>query len=54
VVNFAGPRELLGRLAKVEITEAHPHSLKGTRVEDPTLSSSPADDPQAPQRRVSC
>ena len=54
VVNFPGPRELLGRMLKVKITEAHPHSLKGTRVEDSTLSSQLADDPQVPLRRVTC
>jgi tRNA-2-methylthio-N6-dimethylallyladenosine synthase len=30
VVNFTGPRELLGTLASVSITEAQPHSLKGS------------------------
>ncbi len=29
VVNFAGPQELVGQLVKVQLTEAHPHSLKG-------------------------
>ena len=29
VVNFTGPRELLGCLAPVDLTEAQPHSLKG-------------------------
>jgi tRNA-2-methylthio-N6-dimethylallyladenosine synthase len=33
VVNFIGPRELVGGLARVVITEAHPHSLKGRWVE---------------------
>jgi tRNA-2-methylthio-N6-dimethylallyladenosine synthase len=28
-VNFAGPRELIGRFADVTITEARPHSLRG-------------------------
>ncbi len=38
VVNFSGPRELLGRLVQVKITEAHPHSLKGQwAAESPTL-----------------
>ncbi len=32
VVNFLGPQDLVGRLARVEITEAHSHSLKGRRV----------------------
>jgi len=35
VVNFHGPQDLMGRLIQVEITEAHPHSLKGRRVETP-------------------
>jgi tRNA-2-methylthio-N6-dimethylallyladenosine synthase len=35
VVNFQGPQDLVGRLVQVEITEAHPHSLKGRRVETP-------------------
>lgn len=34
VVNFAGPRHLVGTLAQVEITEAHPHSLKGRWVRE--------------------
>jgi tRNA-2-methylthio-N6-dimethylallyladenosine synthase len=34
VVNFTGPQELSGRLAMVEITEAHPHSLKGRWVQE--------------------
>lgn len=34
VVNFTGPQALAGRLARVEITEAHPHSLKGRWVEE--------------------
>ncbi|MBI4644529.1 MAG: tRNA (N6-isopentenyl adenosine(37)-C2)-methylthiotransferase MiaB [Deltaproteobacteria bacterium] len=38
VVNFSGPRDSLGRLVMVKLTEAHPHSLKGTRVEDSSLS----------------
>lgn len=54
VVNFSGPRELVGRLVKVRLTEAHPHSLRGTRVEDSSLTWPLAADPQAPQRRVSC
>jgi tRNA-2-methylthio-N6-dimethylallyladenosine synthase len=32
VVNFSGPRELLGRLTPVALTEAQPHSLKGSRA----------------------
>ncbi len=34
VVNFTGPQELSGRLVMVEITEAHPHSLKGRWVQE--------------------
>ena len=34
VVNFAGPRHLLGELVQVEITAAHPHSLKGRWVRE--------------------
>ncbi len=33
VVNFSGPRGLVGSLTRVVITEAHPHSLKGRRVQ---------------------
>ena len=36
VVNFPGPRELIGRLADVKITAALPHSLRGELVPDPT------------------
>uniref|UniRef100_A0A7C3SHR1 tRNA-2-methylthio-N(6)-dimethylallyladenosine synthase n=1 Tax=Desulfobacca acetoxidans TaxID=60893 RepID=A0A7C3SHR1_9BACT len=32
VVNFTGPPTLVGRLVTVEISEAHPHSLKGRWV----------------------
>jgi|UniRef100_A0A7C5EL89 tRNA-2-methylthio-N6-dimethylallyladenosine synthase len=32
VVNFSGPPELVGQLVWVELTEAHPHSLKGRWV----------------------
>jgi tRNA-2-methylthio-N6-dimethylallyladenosine synthase len=35
VVNFPGPPELVGRLALIELTEAHPHSLKGRWAEAP-------------------
>jgi tRNA-2-methylthio-N6-dimethylallyladenosine synthase len=54
IVNFSGPRELVGQLTMVCLTEAHPHSLKGTRVEGSSLPWPLADDPQAPQRRVTC
>jgi tRNA-2-methylthio-N6-dimethylallyladenosine synthase len=33
VVNFIGPRELVGHLTRVTITEAHPHSLKARWVQ---------------------
>jgi tRNA-2-methylthio-N6-dimethylallyladenosine synthase len=39
VVNFIGPRELLGCLTRVTITEAHPHSLKGRWVRPASTSS---------------
>ncbi len=35
VVNFSGPQHLVGQLVRVEITEAHPHSLKGRWVAEP-------------------
>jgi len=54
IVNFSGSRELTGRMVMVQLTEAHPHSLKGTRVEESSLPWPRPDDPQAPQRRVSC
>jgi tRNA-2-methylthio-N6-dimethylallyladenosine synthase len=33
IINFIGPRELVGRLARVTITAVHPHSLKGRWVQ---------------------
>jgi tRNA-2-methylthio-N6-dimethylallyladenosine synthase len=36
VVNFIGPRELVGCLARVNITAAHPHSLRGRWVQGST------------------
>jgi tRNA-2-methylthio-N6-dimethylallyladenosine synthase len=39
VVNFIGPRELLGCLTRVTITQAHPHSLKGRWVQPASTSS---------------
>ncbi|MFZ2088559.1 MAG: tRNA (N6-isopentenyl adenosine(37)-C2)-methylthiotransferase MiaB [Desulfobaccales bacterium] len=39
VVNFSGPRELVGQLIPVEITEAHPHSLKARWVAEPSPHS---------------
>ena len=38
IVNFNGPRELVGSLARVIITAAHPHSLKGRWVQGSTTS----------------
>jgi tRNA-2-methylthio-N6-dimethylallyladenosine synthase len=38
IVNFIGPRELVGQLARVTITEAHPHSLKGRWVQHSSTS----------------
>jgi tRNA-2-methylthio-N6-dimethylallyladenosine synthase len=38
VVNFSGPPELVGQLVPVEITEAHPHSLKGRWEAEPSPS----------------
>jgi len=38
IVNFNGPRELVGRLARVIITEAHPHSLKGRWMQGSSTS----------------
>ena len=32
VVNFAGPRELIGQFAEVRITEAMPNSLRGELI----------------------
>jgi len=54
VVNFSGSRELAGRLVRLQLTEAHPHSLKGTQVDDSSLPWPLAADLQAPQRRVTC
>jgi tRNA-2-methylthio-N6-dimethylallyladenosine synthase len=39
VVNFSGQRQLVGQLVSVEITEAHPHSLKGRWVPEPSPCS---------------
>jgi tRNA-2-methylthio-N6-dimethylallyladenosine synthase len=54
VVNFIGPRELVGSLVKVQITEAHPHSLKGRRVAGSPPSAPMAEPPQASPREVAC
>ena len=39
VVNFAGPRELIGRFVDLRITEALPNSLRGGLVPDQTKRS---------------
>jgi tRNA-2-methylthio-N6-dimethylallyladenosine synthase len=53
VVNFSGPPELVGHLVSVEITEAHPHSLKGRWVAKPSsCSCQPA--VEGRPRRLSC
>ena len=54
VVNFIGPRELLGRLARVAITEAHPHSLKGRWVEGSSTCNRAAERLRTSPREVSC
>jgi tRNA-2-methylthio-N6-dimethylallyladenosine synthase len=36
VVNFPGPPKLLGQLVQVRLTEAHPHSLKGQWLAEPS------------------
>jgi tRNA-2-methylthio-N6-dimethylallyladenosine synthase len=53
IVNFSGPAELGGQLVSVEITEAHPHSLKGQRA---AALSPPCHRPTAEgaPRRLSC
>ena len=40
IVNFAGPAALVGRYVEVEITHAHPHSLRGRWVGS-TVSTQP-------------
>ncbi|MDO9071468.1 MAG: TRAM domain-containing protein, partial [Deltaproteobacteria bacterium] len=54
VVNFIGPRELLGHLARVAITEAHPHSLKGRWVEGSSTCNRAAERLRTSPREVSC
>ncbi len=49
VVNFSGPRELLGCLTPVSITEAQPHSLKGSWAPAPPVTVGGC--PKHPQRR---
>ncbi|MGO8761933.1 MAG: tRNA (N6-isopentenyl adenosine(37)-C2)-methylthiotransferase MiaB [Desulfobaccales bacterium] len=54
VVNFTGPRELVGRLARVAITEAHPHSLKGRWVEGSPPRDRGEERLRTSPREVSC
>jgi tRNA-2-methylthio-N6-dimethylallyladenosine synthase len=43
IVNFAGPKELVGRLIDVDITQAYPHSLRGRWTAGlPTADAQPA------------
>ncbi len=49
VVNFTGPRELLGCLTAVAITEAQPHSLKGSWAPAPPVTVGGC--PKHPHRR---
>jgi tRNA-2-methylthio-N6-dimethylallyladenosine synthase len=41
-VNFAGPRELIGRFAEVLVTAAHPHSLRGRLAQGGAARAAPA------------
>jgi tRNA-2-methylthio-N6-dimethylallyladenosine synthase len=54
VVNFIGPRELVGRLAQVAITEAHPHSLKGRWIEVSSTCNRGAERLRTSSREASC
>ncbi len=55
VVNFAGPRDLMGTLVHLEITEAHPHSLKGRLLETSSVTLQPtAESRPATAKEVSC
>jgi tRNA-2-methylthio-N6-dimethylallyladenosine synthase len=49
VVNFSGPRELLGCLTPITITSAQPHSLKGSWAPAPSVTVGGC--PKHPQRR---
>jgi tRNA-2-methylthio-N6-dimethylallyladenosine synthase len=53
VVNFSGPRHLVGELVLVEITEANPHSLKGRWVAELSPSILGIEAEGSP-RRLSC
>jgi tRNA-2-methylthio-N6-dimethylallyladenosine synthase len=54
VVNFIGPRELLGVLTRVTITAAHPHSLKGRWVQPALLCQRREEDLRVFPREVPC
>ncbi|MFZ5449261.1 MAG: tRNA (N6-isopentenyl adenosine(37)-C2)-methylthiotransferase MiaB [Thermodesulfobacteriota bacterium] len=54
VVNFVGPRELMGCLVAVTITEAHPHSLKGRLCSLRSLRQRRKEDLRAFPREVPC
>jgi tRNA-2-methylthio-N6-dimethylallyladenosine synthase len=54
VANFSGAGDLLGQLARIRITGAHPHSLKGALLEDSSLPWPQAAGLKGPLRRVSC
>ena len=54
VVNFPGPREWIGSLVLLQITEAHPHSLKGRPLEVPLTSQPLADRLPASPKELSC
>jgi tRNA-2-methylthio-N6-dimethylallyladenosine synthase len=49
VVNFQGPGNLAGCLVQVELTEAHPHSLKGRWVKASPIPRPMVDGLMAPQ-----
>jgi tRNA-2-methylthio-N6-dimethylallyladenosine synthase len=55
VVNFDGPPELVGRPVLLELTAAHPHSLKGRWLAAASLTPQPlADCHPASSKEVSC
>jgi tRNA-2-methylthio-N6-dimethylallyladenosine synthase len=55
VVNFDGPPELVGREVLLELTAAHPHSLKGRWLAAASLTPQPlADCHPASSKEVSC
>ena len=54
VVNFPGPREWIGSLMLLQITEAHPHSLQGRPLEVPLTSQPLADRLPASPKELSC